>query len=308
MIMTTSTALAIHQAAELSTAPSDFGEDHKRIVREAFAPTATQAEFEVLWLGAKSRGLDPVRRQIHFVKRFDKARNADVWSSQVSIDGFRAIAESTRLYDGQDEPINDFDKNGGIVCARVSVYRKDIGRAFVGVARWPEFAQFKSSGGLLYMWEKMPCHMLGKCAEALALRKAFPEKLAGLYVPEEMPQDDAPPPRTVNLTSREVTPATNAEPMTHVRVDGDALFEAARVDALLGLLAAAREEGQGPAAEQAFAGRVGVLLGMANKEGVAVLRQIAKDSQIDPASPPGKTIRRALDVAVERLLTTPVPA
>jgi hypothetical protein len=116
----------------------------------------------------------------------------------------------------------------------------------------------------------------------------------------------AAPPRTVDLTQREPAPAT-AQPMTHVRVNGDALFEAARADALLGLLTAAREEGHGAAAEQAFAVRLAVLIGAADREGLAALREIAKGSRVQVDSPPGKTIRRALDVAVERLSTTPVP-
>lgn len=123
--------------------------------------------------------------------------------------------------------------------------------------------------------------------------------------------DAAPPPvaqvRTVSLTSRPEVPPI-VEPLTHVRVNGDALFEAARADALLGLLTAAREEGHGPEAEQAFAGRIAVLLSLANKDGVSMLRQIAIESKITTASPAGKTIRRALDVAVERLATTTVPA
>jgi phage recombination protein Bet len=254
---TETTALTVHQPADL--APADFGEEHKRIVRDAFAAGATPIEFEMLWLGAKSRGLDPVRKQIHFVQRYDKARNCKVWSSQVSIDGFRAIAEDTGKYDGQDEPIYELDPNGGVLSVKVAVYRKDIGRPFWGHARWAEFVQMGDKGPT-FMWGKMPFHMLAKCAEALALRKAFPEKLAGLYTPDEMPPEDRdePGPRTVNLTSREIDgtpprddghsppPALSVAQMPHVHVDGDATFAVAPAPTLLGLLAAAREEGHGP--------------------------------------------------------------
>ena len=59
---------------------------------------------------------------------------------------------------------------------------------FTATARWREYYPGDKQG---YMWTKMPFGQLGKCAEALALRKAFPKQLSGLYAPEEMDQGGA---------------------------------------------------------------------------------------------------------------------
>lgn len=191
----TSTALAVMQA-------SDFGPQHMQVVRDAYCAGASDAEFMVLWLSAKSRGLDPIKRQIHFVCRWDDMRGKDVWASQVSIDGFRALAEGTHVYAGQDEPEIEYKPDGSIKLARVRVYRSDVFvnphdpksglRPFVGRALFDEFKQTKRGGGLSYMWQKMPENQTSKCAEAAALRRAFPEPLSGLYVPEEMPEPGEP--------------------------------------------------------------------------------------------------------------------
>jgi hypothetical protein len=120
--------------------------------------------------------------------------------------------------------------------------------------------------------------------------------------------DAAPPhvatPRTVDLSMRpEYRNAldTAAEKMTHVRINGDALFEAARADALLGLLAAAREEGHAPEAEQAFAGRVAVLFGTADAVTFDDLTEIAKNANIANDSPARVTMLRARKAADMRL-------
>lgn len=167
-----------------------FTHDQMVMVRDTFANGASDQEFAVLMEVARSRNLNPLLRQIHFVKRWDRAKGREVWSTQVSIDGMRAIAQRTGLYDGQDEPEYQDSADGMPVLSRVRVYRKDWTRPAVGVAYFSEYAQRSKDGSLTQFWSKMPRVMIAKCAEAIALRKAFPEDTSGLYVPEEMAQAD----------------------------------------------------------------------------------------------------------------------
>lgn len=171
----------------------EFSQEQQQMIRDTFANGATEKEFQVLLEIAKLRKLNPLLKQIHFVKRKNKQLGRDVWSAQVSIDGLRAIAERTGKYDGQDEPEYERDKDGYILACKVKVYRKDWSRPAVGVAHWTEYVQTSTYDGKTTptkFWADMPHVMIAKCAEAIAMRKAFPEDMGGLYVDEEMQQAD----------------------------------------------------------------------------------------------------------------------
>lgn len=175
------------QAAQLRRfEPLQFTDEQRKMMRDTLLNGASEEEASMLLEVARLRGLNPITRQIHFVKRWDSNKGREVWAYQVSIDGLRMIAERSGLYDGQDEPEFERDAKGAPVACRVRVYRKDIARPFVGVAYFSEYAQTKKDGKLTNMWETKPHVMIAKCAEALGLRKAFPEESGGLYTDDEI--------------------------------------------------------------------------------------------------------------------------
>jgi len=189
----------VEVAASHGAPPLEFTEEQRRIIRDSYANGANDAEFAILMEIARARRLNPLLRQIHFVHRWDGEKGRQVWSAQVSIDGLRAIAERTGLYAGQDEPEFVENPDGTLKLCKVRVWRRDWPRPAVGIAYWNEYVQSirdRQTGKArpVALWGRMPRTMLAKCAEALALRRAFPEDMGGLYTPDEMGQAQNEPP------------------------------------------------------------------------------------------------------------------
>lgn len=138
---------------------------------------------------AKNAGLDPTLKQIYAVYRWDNSLGREVMSVQAGIDGLRTIAERTGLYAGSDDPVLEFDKSGKPVKATSTVYKVNPVNGermpTTATAYWKEY--YPASPKMRFMWDRMPNLMIGKCAEALALRKAFPTT-SQIYIPEEMHQ------------------------------------------------------------------------------------------------------------------------
>ncbi len=156
----------------------------------------------------KRTGLDPLTRQIYAVFRWSSNAGKEVMSIQTGIDGMRLTAQRSKEYAGQDDikftPEDETTKYP--TKAQCTVYRNVGGQrvSFSATARWNEYVQTDRDGKPTGMWVKMPYTMLGKCAEALALRKAFPNELSGLYTAEEMAQStnivaDLPKPQPVTV-------------------------------------------------------------------------------------------------------------
>lgn len=167
-----------------------FNEEQMKVITSTIAKGATPDELQLFVATCTRTGLDPFLKQIYAVKRYDSKEKREVMAIQVGIDGLRLIAERTGKYGGQD-PIEWLDADGvwsevwtgngdHPIAARTAVYRKDWSHKAPAVCRWDSYAQtYGQEGRLMPNWAKMPDVMLGKCAEALALRRAFPAEMSG---------------------------------------------------------------------------------------------------------------------------------
>lgn len=169
-----------------------FTQEQLDVVKNQIAVGATDTELKSFIWQCERTGLDPFARQIYFIKSGGKVQ------IQTSIDGLRLIAERSGAYEGQT-PVQWCGSDGVWkdiwidskfpVAARVGVYKRGFREPLYAIAHWNEY--FSQPG---FMHKKMPALMLGKVAESLALRKAFPNEMSGLYSREEMDSVEQPSP------------------------------------------------------------------------------------------------------------------
>lgn len=163
------------------------------VIRTQIAPGCTDDELMLFMFVCKRTRLDPFARQIYAIKR--KRDDGDgikkpVMIVQTSIDGFRLIAQRSGDYAGQSAPEHQYteDDAQNLILSRITVFKinpinGERYPAGVGEARMKEYRVTGKAG---FMWDQKPHIMLDKCAEALALRKAFPQELSGLYTDDEI--------------------------------------------------------------------------------------------------------------------------
>jgi phage recombination protein Bet len=178
--------------------------DQMELIKRTVAKGATDLELELFVKQCERTGLDPFARQIYAIKRWDASVGGEVMQTQVSIDGLRTLAADTYEMGGQEGPYwcgpdgewkDVWLGSDPPRAAKVTVFRRTViseanatVAQFTGVALYDSYCQTRKGGSPTRMWEQMAPEMLAKCAEALALRKAFPQKLSGLYTGDEMAQ------------------------------------------------------------------------------------------------------------------------
>jgi len=163
----------------------EYSKEQLNLIKNQIAKGSTDIELAMFLSICKKRDLDPFSNQIWFIKY-----NSNKPIITASIDGLRSIAERTGELDGQQGPLWCGDdgvwkdvwlSNTNPSACKVKVYRKDCKAGFTGIALWKEFNNPKNQS-----WKNFPTVMLAKCAEAAALRKAFPQVTSGIYEQSEI--------------------------------------------------------------------------------------------------------------------------
>lgn len=197
---------AVVPAAPPSAMAPGLTREQVDLIRDTVARGATDDELRMFLYQCQRLGMDPMLRQVHWVKRPQEIDGQwkSVGTMLIGIDGLRLAARRTGeltavlgpQWCGPDgQWVDVWLAEGPPAAARVGVNRTGMTETIWGVARWETYCQRKRDGTPARTWERMPDLMLAKSAEAMALRRAFPDALSGVHADEELPlpaADDGP--------------------------------------------------------------------------------------------------------------------
>lgn len=176
------TQLTPMQPTDLAITP-----EKKDLLKRTICKGASDDELELALAICGRMKLDPFAKQIAFIKRWDSRENREVMTAQPTIDGARLLAQRSASYGGQLGPwwcgqdgqwAEVWLGEGEPIAAKVGVINLAFKEPLFAVAKFSSYAAKKKDGKLMALWAQMPDLMIAKCAEMLALRRAFPAEFS----------------------------------------------------------------------------------------------------------------------------------
>lgn len=158
----------------------DFTPEKIKLVKDTVCKGASDSELQLFLEVCINTGLNPFMKQIYSIPRGNQR------TIQTSIDGLRLIAERTEKYAPGKEPSYTYDTQGNLISATSFIKKMTRDGTWHEVSATALLNEYNP--GINTFWKKMPHVMLAKCAEAAALRKAFPAQMSGVYSEDEMMQ------------------------------------------------------------------------------------------------------------------------
>jgi phage recombination protein Bet len=238
------TAIALHDSsAALAIRPGQemWTDKQKAGLAVLGIKDCSNAELAVFMHYCQKTQLDPFSRQIYYINRAGK------WTIQVGIDGFRvmrdrvaertgctAYFEDTIWYDGDGNESRVWLRSEAPAACRVVLVKVTADGSllkFPAVLRTASYMQTDKAGKPVAMWLTMPEHMIEKCCEAFATRRAFPNDFSGVYLEEEMHgrQPEAEP-RAPRVTAAQVLAVQPESPPAEPRTRRPGKTELAEAD------------------------------------------------------------------------------
>ena len=183
----------------MTTTLEKFNDTQRAFIEQMGLGHVPANHLEAFFITAEAMHLDPrLKKDIVLIERKTK-NGGKTYTIQVGIAGYRkaarkiakaegeTISVSEWLYksaDGEWKDTWSFKTEGYPVAARVTVVRD--GQPFTQTAMWDEFVQAFPDGKPMALWASKPSYMLGKTAESLAWRQAFPEEMGDTYEESEV--------------------------------------------------------------------------------------------------------------------------
>lgn len=182
---------------ELITTPFTLDYSDKELLktlRNTVAIGATDDEFKMFTLFCQSTGLNPLKKEIWFIKTKGYMKDGVQVDGRVQmmtgINGYLAIANRHPMFDGMEMHVEKQSVKKFPEYVEVKVWRKDRSRPCIARAYWDEYYQ-AGRNGKPSIWDQKPVTMLAKVAKSIGLRESFPQEMSGLYTDDEMPADYA---------------------------------------------------------------------------------------------------------------------